>query len=406
MPGSPTNQAEPSVQMFSPDDHIVEPPWLFEEHLPTKYRDDPASPRVRRERGRLIVTGGVFKYLQSEDAPPNDVWVYEGKSFPTSRGGAMAGLSLEDLDNGEDAESRTVTFDTMRPGYFKAADRLSDMDLAGIRVSACFPNQFVRFCGQRFLEASDKDLALACVRAYNDFVVEEWCHNSGGRLLPVCIVPLWDTALAIEELRRNASRGVRGLCFSEIPARLGLPSLHSGQWNEFFRECAESETVIMIHIGSSSQFATTSSDAPQAIQSTAMATNSALAMLDWIYSGIFIDIPSLRVVIAESQIGWIPYFLQRADQVWERHRGYDAKISSPPSNFFRSNISCTFFDDDFGLEAINYVGADNVLFESDYPHGDSNWPNSLEVGKRMTSSLDTSLARKILWDNGAKLFKL
>ena len=121
----------------------------------------------------------------------------------------------------------------MRPGSFRADDRLSDMDINGVEASQCFPNMFVRFCGQRFLSGKDPDLALLCVRAYNDWMVEEWAGPSGGRLVPLCIVPLWDAELAAEEVERNAARGVRAVCFSELPGNLGLPSIHSGYWDRF-----------------------------------------------------------------------------------------------------------------------------------------------------------------------------
>jgi predicted TIM-barrel fold metal-dependent hydrolase len=399
MDSAPENAAP---LLFSPDDHIVEPPWLFERHLPARFRSNPASPRVERQSGHLVLRDGVHQYEQTESGTPCDVWVYEGKSYPTPRASAAAGLSIDEADN------QPVTFDEMRPGYYTSSERVADMKLAGVGASVCFPNYFVRFCGQRFLDAMDKDLSLACVKAYNDFVVNEWCADSKGILVPLCIIPLWDVELAAQEVRRNAARGVRAVCFSELPNYLGLPSIHSGEWDPFFAACAETNSVIMIHIGSGSKFPTSSPDAPSAVQSTAMATNSALAVLDWVFSGIFITYPTLRLCVAESQIGWIPYFLQRADQVWDQHRGYNdvwEKIRIPPSTFFRSNISCTFFDDDFGLDSIEAIGVENVLFESDYPHGDTNWPDSLKVANKMTKHLTPEIARKVVWENGAKLFQ-
>nr|WP_311984689.1 amidohydrolase family protein [Parafrankia sp. CH37] len=98
---------------------------------------------------------------------------------------------------------------------------------------------FPRFCGQTFAEARDTDLALACVRAYNDWMIDEWCADSGGRLIPLCLIPLWDAELAAAEVRRNAARGCRAVCFSEIPPHLGLPSIHSGSWEPFLAACVD-----------------------------------------------------------------------------------------------------------------------------------------------------------------------
>ena len=113
------------------------------------------------------------------------------------------------------------------------------MDANHIEAALCFPT-FPRFCGQTFTEAKDKELGLLCVKAYNDWMVEEWCGDSGGRLIPLCLIPLWDAELAAAEVRRNAERGVRAVCFSEIPPFLGLPSVHDPDhyWDPFFRACS------------------------------------------------------------------------------------------------------------------------------------------------------------------------
>src|SRR5208282_5574174 len=98
---------------------------------------------------------------------------------------------------------------------------------------------FMRFCGQIFLDAPNRDLALQCIMAYNDWLMEDWERIGAGRLVGVTIIPLWDAELAAAEVRRNAARGAKAVCFSEIPAWLGLPSLHSGYWDPFFRACNE-----------------------------------------------------------------------------------------------------------------------------------------------------------------------
>ena len=159
-----------------------------------------------------------------------------------------------------------ITYEDMRPGSYSQKERLEDMDDNHIEASLCFPT-FPRFCGQTFTEAQDKELALLCVEAYNDYQVEEWCAGTGGRLVPLIIVPLWDAHLAAAEVRRNAERGVRAVCFSEIPAYLGLPSIHDpdNYWDPFFAACDETSMVVNMHIGSSSKMPSTSPDAPAAV---------------------------------------------------------------------------------------------------------------------------------------------
>ena len=139
-----------------------------------------------------------------------------------------------------------------------------------------------------------------------------------GRLIPLIIVPLWDAALAAAEVHRNAARGVRAVCFSEIPPFLDLPSIHSGEWEPFFKACAETNTVINMHIGSSSRMPATSPDAPAGVQATLSFNNAMGSLADWLYSGILVRHPTLKLAYSEGQMGWIPYAMERADSVWQR----------------------------------------------------------------------------------------
>ena len=160
-------------------------------------------------------------------------------------------------------------------------------------MSLCFPT-FPRFCGQTFTEAKDRELGEACVYAYNDWMVEEWCGDSGGRLVPLSIIPLWDAELAAAEVRRNAARGCHAVCFSEIPTHLGLPSIHSGYWDPFFQACADTQTVVCMHIGSSSQMPATSPDAPAAVAATLSFNNSMASLTDFLFSGVLVRFPEAQ----------------------------------------------------------------------------------------------------------------
>ena len=242
-------------KIVSVDDHVVEPAHLFERWLPAKFAE--RGPRVERHGlGGLKFVGGTrYEYELSDDGPPCDIWFYEGLMYPHKRHVAAVGFERDDMG------LLPITYDEMRPGCYEPKARVDDMELNWVEASLCFPT-FPRFCGQTFLEANDKELALACVYAYNDWMVEEWCGDSGGRLIPLCIIPLWDVELAAAEVRRNAARGVRAVCFSEIAPNLGLPSIHSGYWDPFFAACQETETVVCMHIGSSSKMPATSPDAP------------------------------------------------------------------------------------------------------------------------------------------------
>ena len=198
---------------------------------------------------------------------------------------------------------------------FQVKERLRGMDAARIERSLCFPNT-MRFAGQLFLWMEDKELALACVRAYNDFIVEEWAGESGGRLIPLCVVPLWDAQLAADEIRYNAARGVRAVTFTELPSVLDLPSIHdkNGYWLPFIEACDETGTVICMHIGSSSTVPSSSPDAPGCVRMTTVNFNAQLAFADWMFSGLLPRYPNLKLAFSESQVGWMPYVMERMDR--------------------------------------------------------------------------------------------
>jgi predicted TIM-barrel fold metal-dependent hydrolase len=301
-----------------------------------------------------------------------------------------------------------ITREQMRPGCWDPAERLKDMDLNHVEGSLCFPT-FPRFCGQTFAEAHDKEVALACVRAYNDWMVEEWCGDSGGRLIPLCLIPLWDVELAVEEIRRNAARGVRAVAFSELPAYLGLPSLHSGYWDPFFAVCQETGTVVAMHIGSGTKTPQTSSDAPGAVGATIIFGNSVASMTDFLFAGVLHRFPRLKLLYAEAQIGWIPYLLERIDDVWETHRGWARgkdNCPEPPSTYYYRQINSCFFKDAVGVEILHKVGLDNVTFETDYPHQDGTWPHSREAAAMQFGHLGQTAIDKIARGNAIELLGL
>ena len=189
--------------------------------------------------------GGSLKVKPGSEGVPVDWWYYEDLKRPLLRVDSAVGVPRDEVT------MKGVTYEDMRPGSYEVKPRLEDMDANHIEAALCFPT-FPRFCGQTFTEAKDKELGLLCVQAYNDWMVEEWCGDSGGRLIPLCLIPLWDAELAAAEVRRNAERGVRAVCFSEIPPFLGLPSVHDPDhyWDPFFRACAETQTIVNMHIGS------------------------------------------------------------------------------------------------------------------------------------------------------------
>jgi predicted TIM-barrel fold metal-dependent hydrolase len=389
-------------KIISVDDHVVEPPHLWETWLPAKFRD--RGPRVeRRGIGHMRhVGGGHYEQTFDPDGPQGDCWVYEDLVYINKRHVAAAGFARDEM------EAVPITYDEMRAGCYDPKARLEDMDINWTEASLSFPT-FPRFCGQTFLEAKDREVALACVLAYNDWMVEEWCGDSRGRLIPLTLIPLWDAGLAASEVRRNAARGGKAVCFSEIPPHLGLPSIHTGYWDPFFAACQETATTVCMHIGSSSKMPATSGDAPVAVAATLSFGNAMASLSDFLFSGVFVRFPELKVAYSEGQIGWLPYILERADDVWTDHRAWaEVKeiIPEPPSTYYYKHVFGCFFKDRHGLESLGRIGADNVTFETDYPHTDSTWPETKAIATEMVKGLPDDVVYKIMRGNAIRMLNL
>ena len=383
------------------DAHVVEPPDVWSSRLPARYREE--GPRiVHAPAGEVRLVGS--SYVEAPGTEGRDVawWCYEGRYTSIKRYIAAAGVPADEVNMGG------ITYDEMRPGCWKVPERLADMDLNGVQAQLCFPN-YPRFCGQMFLWGKDRELARLCVEAYNDWMVEEWCASSGGRLIPLCLVPLWDVQLAAAEVRRNAARGVRAVAFSELPAYLDLPSLHSRYWDPFFDACAETGTVVCMHIGSGTKTPQTSADAPEAVAATILFGNSANSLVDFLFSGVLHRFPNLKLLYAEAQIGWIPYVLDRADDVWLTHRGWahgQDNCPEPPSTYYHRQVYSCFFKDPTGIGLIDKVGLNNVVFETDYPHQDGTWPESRAAAARQFGHLDQDAVDRIARRNAIELLGL
>ena len=392
--------------MVSVDDHVVEPPSLWTDRLG---RDDhERCPRVERMRiadAAKESLFGVYRMLDFDEHADGwiDIWHYEDLRFPMLRSYAAAGLTGA-------VEVTPITYDDIRPGCYEPEQRLADMTEDGVDVSLCFPNIFVRFCGQRFLEANDKDLAMRCVRAYNDWLTEGWAAPSGGRLHGASIIPLWDPQLAAQEVERIAGH-TRVVCFSEMPTRLGLPSIYSGSWDPVFAACEANDVVVAMHIGSSSTQPTSSDDAPPLLKLTNNYTVSSLSLSDWLLSGVLDRFPRLKIAFAEAQAGWIPYLIDRLDRGWHRNDPYlfSDQVSPtprPPSEYLKEHVYVCVFDDPIAMDHLDVIGEDNICFETDYPHPDGSWPSSGLVAERQTKNLTPELREKVLRTNGLRMLGL
>ena len=393
--------AERIPPLVDVDAHVVEPADVWSSRLPAQYRE--IGPHIEyHPAGRPVLAGGTYIEEPGTDGPDVAWWFYEDHRYSVKRLIAAAGYAADDIS------MAGITFDEMRPGCWQPVARLADMDINGVEAQICYPN-YPRFAGQIFLNGKDKELSLLSVRAYNDWMVDEWCGASGGRLIPLCLIPLWDAELAAAEVRRNAARGVRAVAFSELPTYLGLPSIYSGHWEPFFEACAETGTVICMHIGSGTKTPQTSPDAPDAVAATIIFGNSIASLTDYMFSGVLHRHPTLKLLYAECQIGWVPYLLERADDVWETHRGWSEGqlyCPEPPSTYYYRQVSTCFFKDAAGVEMLERVGPDNIMFETDYPHQDGTWPHSRRAAAEQFGHLSDELVHKLARGNAIRWFGL
>jgi len=396
------NDALPWV--ISVDDHVVEPRDVWTSRLPSAVRD--RGPHVVADtcEVRFDPATGAHSFVKGGDGPIADWWVYGDALRPIPQVMACAGFAPEEFT------LQPIPFSEMRPGCWDGAARLADMDVARIERSLCFPT-FPRFAGQMFLESPDKQIADLCVRAYNDWMVEEWCGPSGGRLIPLCLVQLWDPELAAAEVRRVAARGVRAITFPELPTYLGLPSIHArdGHWEPLWRACDETGVSVHMHIGSGSKMPQTSIDAPSGVGVAVTSINAFMALSDWLLSGVLARHPNVRIAFSESQVGWMPYVFERCDRVFEQSSGWseiDPAVTELPSSYVPGRVFGCFFDDTVGVRTRDLIGVSQMLFETDYPHQDSTWPSTPEVVARIASMVDADELERIMRTNAIELLEL
>ena len=364
--------------IISVDDHVTEPPDLWTSRLPAKFRD--RGPQVRRDK--ILVPKdareGGTRFGHAEGIV-GDYWVYDGKPC----GGILSPITHAVGFDENKIEHRPMTYDEIHPGSWKQAERLADMSSNHVEASMCFCNVVSGFGGQLYLREPDKELGLASIQAYNDWMTQEWCGGEGkGRLIPLILLPLWDPHLCAQEVRRCAANGALAASFLENPHDLGLPSIYSGAWDPFFQACDETRTNISMHIGSSPKIPTTAPDAPYMMTSIIMFIDSMTSALDFVLAGVFERFPNLKIAYSEGQIGWLPYAIRRADKVWlardkEAH-GY-TRTPNPPSSYIKGHVYGCIFDDDTALICRDLIGMGQIMMEVDYPHSACSFPNVVEV---------------------------
>jgi predicted TIM-barrel fold metal-dependent hydrolase len=390
--------APDNLLVVDADTHFSEPWDLWTSRATAKYRDrvpqvhiDPAINRpawyVEGDRRLLAAGGGSVINRDGTKEPFWDIDIVAGK----------------------------IASD-MHPGSFEVEPRLDVMDEQGVWAQVVYPNA-IGFAAGKILQLPDRELSTTIVRIYND-ALAEWQAASGRRLLPQAMVPFWDMDALLAELDRIVYElDLTGITMSGEPFNGGLPDLADPHWDPFYEAITDLGLPINIHVGSGGGSIDTyfskvwpSQDKHRryvlgCIQ-LELANSNFLSNL--VTSDVLVRWPELKFVSVESGIGWIPYVLERADFQLREFEIDDAGLDRPPAIdlFHQSVYACFWFEKSAPRHLLDTLGADNVMFESDFPHPTCLYPNPVEHALRQLEDQDDEVVRKVMGGNAAKLYSI
>jgi predicted TIM-barrel fold metal-dependent hydrolase len=366
-------------KIFSTDDHIVEPANLWTNRVPSKFRE--RAPHVVEENGRQL-------------------WLYEDTRNMMLGLNAVAGLPREQWS------VEPSRFSDMIPGCFDPKARVQDLLSQGVLASVAFPT-LPRFGGLLFASFKDKELADACVRAWNDYVLDEWCPSGPeGLYVPLIICQVWDPPAAAKEIERCAAKGARTLSLPENPAPEGYTSFHDpSYWDPIWRACQETDMPVSLHIGSSGYVPVADAAAPLTSTIAVAEVATMLSMVNILLSDICLKFPGLKIVFAEGGIGWVSALLHRIDRQVDRHYGWYGKMELKPSEIFRRNMWICMVEEPVGLRTTYpIIGPEKILAETDYPHADTTFPKTQQSFDEVFEGIPADVVAAVSYGNAERLF--
>lgn len=351
--------------LISVDDHIIEPPDMFDQHMP---------PSLRSRAPKLHTRDDGSHYWNFEGIKTNNIGL-----------NAVVGRPREEYG------MEPTNHDQLRKGTWDVDARIDDMNANGILASANF-GTFVDFDGAFLHKCEDEELRLAVLQAYNDWHIDEWCGKYPGRFIPLALVPYWDPKLAVKEVERVVAKGVKGISFPDNPTVQGAPSIHNEVWESLWKVCNDNRVVVNCHIGTGHPPPHPSMESPIDAWITTMPISIANSAADWLQLEALHRYPDLKIALTEGGIGWIPYLVERADFTYEHHSGWTHTDfrGKKPSEVFREHFLTCFLEDTFGLDNRDYIGVDTIMYECDYPHSDTQWPEVPECLMKSFESIDIS----------------
>lgn len=359
---------------ISSDSHVNPPAQMWAEYLPAEFRD--RAPRV-------------------ESNDEGDFEVFEGKRKPIASLSSVAGKRPEEYT------SSIRRFSEVRPGGHEPAARLEDQDIDGVDAEVLFGA-----VGDAPLVSEDPRLTRASFTAYNHWLAD-FCRHAPNRLLGMAVIPCDDVDDAIAEARDAAAHGLRG---AVIPHSAGVGEYRDEMWDPFFRTLMELDWAAHLHVSAGTRRV---GGAPMSrgdqfmnhIVSTKFEV--ALSLGRFVFGGVLERHPDLRLVSVEGQIGWIPFWKNYIDHVYEKHRWHsNTHLQEKPSFYVNRQIWFTFMEDPHGIDALADCNVDRIMWSSDYPHSETTWPHSQKIIGEIFEKIPADQVRKIVRDNCAELYRL
>jgi predicted TIM-barrel fold metal-dependent hydrolase len=375
------------IKIIDVDTHVSEWPELWTERAPAAYKD---------RMPRIVGKGADRKWIIDEDT-----FIYNSgaaaavmKDGSKTRGSIFAGTEIGDV----------------HAGAYDVHARLEMMDDQGIHAQIAYPN-VLGFSGQNAMK-TDPALRLMAMQIFND-AMGDMQKDSGDRIMPMPMLPWWDIDASITELERCLKWGARGINWNPDTHSHGLPAIDDPHWNRLWEACVSNKLPVNFHIGASDEsvswffqgsLPSFDNDRRMAMGSVMLFIGNLRVMGNILASRFLEKWPELKIVSVESGAGWVPYLLEALE-----YMSVEAGLTyeTPPSEVFKRQIyACTFFERKNFVETVRQVGADNIMFETDFPHPACLYPDGLDYMVDAIAGLTAEERFKIFSGNAAKLYNI